>query len=286
VKTETLLKQAQLTLEAANERFGYQGDEEEQAWNLFAHAGGSELGEEDEVPAALQRRFKRLIKRRITGEPLEYITGRADFLDFHLDIKPGTFVPRLTSEFLAQQAIRRLRRRRDPVHVDLATGIGPVAIASALAVPHATVWGLDISKKALGQARANARRLGAANATFRRSDLFAALPGRLRGGVDVVTIHPPYVARGELGDLPAEIRKFEPRTTLTDGSPDGLGLVRRVISEGREWIKPGGWMLIEIIPSEFRSIRPLLRQAGYSDVRSTKGPLKHTRVIVGRVQGK
>lgn len=269
-------------MEAANECFGYQGDEEEQAWNLFAHAGGSELNDEDDVPDDLNRRFQRLVRRRATGEPLEYITGRADFLDFHLDIKPGTFVPRLTSEFLAEQAIRRLRGRHDPLHVDLATGIGPVAIASALAVPHAQVWGLDISKKALAQARANARRLGATNATFLKSDLFTALPRELRASLDVVTIHPPYVARGEVGDLPAEIRNFEPRTTLTDGSPDGLGLVRRVITESCQWIKPGGWLLIEIIPAEFRSIRPLLRDAGYRDIRSTKGPLKHTRVIVGR----
>jgi release factor glutamine methyltransferase len=283
MKTEQLLGQAQETLEAANERFGYQGDEEEQAWNLFAHAGGGDLGAEDEVPPALLRRFERLIRRRATGEPLEHITGRADFLDFYLDIKPGTFVPRLTSEFLAEQAIRRLRRRRNPVHVDVATGIGPVAIAAALAVPHARVWGLDISKQALAQARANARRLGAANATFRCSDMFGALPRKMQGQVDVVTIHPPYVARSELVDLPVEIKKFEPKTTLTDGSPDGLGLVRRVITEGRGWICEGGWLLIEIIPSEFRSIRPLLREAGYRDIRSTRGPLKHTRVITGRV---
>lgn len=282
MNTEQLLAEAKKTLVAANERFGYQGEEEDEAWELLVHAGGEDLDDYEEVPPQLARRFRRLIDRRATGEPMAYITGWIDFLDFRMNIKPGAFVPRLTSEFLAQQAIRRLRRRLSPVHVDVATGIGPVAIASALAVPHASIWGLDISSKALAQARANAAMLGAGNTSFRKSDLFFALPKRLRGGVDVVTIHPPYVASSGVADLPWEIKKFEPRHTLSDGSHDGLGLVRRVIGEGREWIKPGGWLLIEVTPSEFRPIRSLLKDAGYSGIRSTYGSMRFTRVIVSR----
>lgn len=268
---------------AANDRFGYRGDEDDQAWDLLAYAGGAELEDDDHVPAAVRRRFERLVQRRSTGEPLAYILGWIDFRDFRLGIRPGCFVPRLTSEFLAEQAIRRLRRRRRPVHVDLATGIGPIAIASARAVPHAGVWGLDISRRALNQAKENAAELSLKNVAFRRSDLFSSLPRRLQRGVDVVTIHPPYVSQNEVSTLPVEIKEFEPRHTLTDGSADGLGLVRRVVSEGPRWVRSGGWLLIEITPSEFRPIRRLLTEAGYKDVRSTRGPMRHTRVIVGRL---
>ncbi|MHB8176032.1 MAG: N5-glutamine methyltransferase family protein [Thermoleophilia bacterium] len=282
VIAEALISEAAAKLKTVSERFGLEGEEQNEARELLAEALGRELLPGEAVTAAVRRRFQRLIGRRMTGEPLEFITGRVRFAGRELKIRPGMFIPRVTSEFLASQAVRRLRGRRLPAYVDVATGIGPVALTVALGVPHARVWGLDISQKAVNQAAANARRLGAENASFRRSDLFARLPDELWGQVDVVTIHPPYVPNAMVADLPAEIRKFEPRHTLTDGSPDGFGLVRRVIDEGRGWIRPGGWLLIEIMPSESRRIRSLLKAGGYGDVRSTHGEYRETRVVTGR----
>jgi release factor glutamine methyltransferase len=283
MNADDLTEDARRTLVAVNERFGWQGDEEDQAWDLLVHVWGCEPDLDDEVPADIERKFHKLVKRRVTGEPMAFILGWVEFLDFRLHLKPGAFVPRLTTEFLAQSAIKRLRPRRNPVHVDLATGIGPVPLGVARGVPKATVYGLDISKKAVNQAKENARRLGVPNVTFLRSDMFSALPKRLHGGVDVVTIHPPYVPRGEVSDLPIEIKGFEPKHTLTDQSSDGLGLVRRVVDEGREWLRPSGWLLIEIVAAEWKRIAPMLRQAGYTDVKSTHGELKLTRVFTGRI---
>lgn len=282
MKTDKVLKTAKRTLVAANERFGWQGDEEDQAWDLLAHVLGRQPDWDEKLPAPTVRRFEKLVKRRTTGEPMAFIIGWVEFLDFKMQIGPGAFIPRLTSEFLATQAIRRLRGRAKPVHVDLATGIGPVAIASARAVRKATVCGADISRKAIAQARANAERLGVRNVSFVKSDLFDSLPKALRGTIDVVTIHPPYVPVDEIADLPVEIRKHEPKHTLTDQSSDGLGLVRRVVGDGLKWLRPGGWLLIETTPTESSIIRGLMRDAGYRDVRSTKGDLKLTRVYCGR----
>jgi release factor glutamine methyltransferase len=282
MNTDRLLKEAKRTLVAVNDRFGWQGDEDDQAWDLLAHALGRDPDPDEELPAAERRKFEKQITRRTTGEPVAFIVGWVDFMDFKMDVGPGAFVPRLTSEYLAQSATRRLRPRKSPVHLDMACGIGPVAIASARAVPKAEVFGVDISSKALKLARANAAKLGAPNAKFIKGDMFAPLPKRLKGGVDVITIHPPYVPRSEVADLPIEIKKYEPQHTLTDASSDGLGLVRRVITEGLEWLGPKGWVLIEIIPSESRVVRSLFREHGYTDVRSTHGELKLTRVIAGR----
>jgi release factor glutamine methyltransferase len=283
MNADDLTENARRTLVAVNERFGWQGDEEDQAWDLLVHVWGREPDLDDEVPRDVERKFEKLVQRRVTGEPMAFIVGWVEFLDFRLHLKPGAFVPRLTTEFLVTQAVKRLRPRKKPVHVDVATGIGPVAIGVARALPKAEVYGLDISKKALNQAKANAARLGARNATFLKSDMFSALPKNVRGRVDVVTIHPPYVPKDEVVDLPDEIKKFEPQHTLTDKSSDGLGLVRRVIDEGREVLRPGGWLLIEIVAAEFRGIAKLLRAAGYTDIRSTHGDLKLTRVITGRI---
>lgn len=282
MEAEQLIDEARRELRAANDRFGYKGDEEDQAWDMLSHALGHEPDWDEDIPVADARRFRRLVDRRVTGEPLAYILGWIEFRDFRLGIGEGMFIPRLTSEFLAAQAVRRLHGRYRPVHVDLATGIGPVALSAARAVPAAEVWGLDISPEAIRQARANAGTLGLANVTFKSGDLYAGLTRRLRGRVDVITMHPPYVPRGEVRDLPEEIRDFEPDHTLTDGSRDGLGLLARAVDGSREWLKPGGWMLVEIVPSETRKVKQLLGEAGYREVRSTCGPLRHTRVITAR----
>jgi release factor glutamine methyltransferase len=236
----------------------------------------------DEVSAKDRRRFEAMVARRATGEPIPFIKGYAEFRGLELIAQPGVFVPRDSSDFLAEQAVRRLRKRKAPVAVDLATGAGTIALAVANEVPKATVYGTDVSDEAIGLARKNAKRLGL-TVGFRQGDLFGALPKKLRGVVDVITLHPPYVASGEMEDLPDEIRDWEPVHTLTDRSDDGLGLIRRTVDEAPEWLRSRGWLLMEVDPDRARDVMPIYRRGGFRDVERTKGgSLKVTRVIVGR----
>jgi release factor glutamine methyltransferase len=217
---------------------------------------------------------------------VQLIKGFAVFRGLEILARPGVFVPRDSTEFLAEQAIRRLRGRRDPVALDLACGGGTVGLAIADEVPQALVYGTDISAEAIRVARRNAVRLELPNATFFTGDLFGALPARLRGSVDVIALHPPYVAKRELHELPEEIRRFEPVHTLTDHSADGLGLVGRAASESGAWLEPGGWLLIEVSPDRARSVAKVMRDHGFRDVRSTADSgFRITRVLVGRWRG-
>jgi len=284
MKASEVLAHAVATLEASPAIDHWQKDRETiEAEDLLMHAMGvDDIDPDDDVTPAERRRFDRMIARRVTGEPTQFIKGYAEFRGLRLIAKPGVFVPRDSTEFLAEQAVRRLRRRRRAVAVDLATGGGTIALAIANETRGVEVVGTDISADAVRIARTNADRLGLA-ATFVRGDLFGALPQRLRGSVDVITLHPPYVARGELKDLPEEIKRFEPAHTLTDRSIDGLGLIERTAGESGEWLRPGGWLLIEISPDRARAVSSLLRRNGFADVRSTiGGELKVTRVVVGR----
>ena len=121
------------------------------------------------------------------------------------------------------------------------------------------------------------------SASFLAGDLFDGLPKKIAGRVDVITLHPPYVARDEVDELPDEIKSWEPAHTLTDESHDGLGLIRRTIREAPAWLRPNGWLLMEVDPDRAREVTPLYRRGGFRDVKSTKGgDLKVTRVIVGR----
>jgi release factor glutamine methyltransferase len=260
----------------------HRGRERDDAEELVEFALGREPSPKEELTGAKLARVRRLLAQREAGWPVAYLTGRSEFGGLELEIRPGAFIPRESSEFMAQQAMRRLRRRPHPVYVDLATGIGPVALAVASALRRARVFGVDVSPKPLLLARRNARRLRLRNAVFLRGDLFDPLPPGLAGGIDVVTIHPPYVGRAEVRTLPEEILRFEPPESLTDFSPRGDRIVRRVAKEAPSWLRPGGWLLIEVSPDRSRRVATILRRAGFEDVRSTMGPISVSRVIVGR----
>lgn len=228
------------------------------------------------------RRFLEMVDRRAAGEPAARILGFVDFLDLRIPIHDGAFFPRISSETMAAEAIRRLRGRPRPVHVDLATGVGTVALAVGKAVRGARVYGVDVSRAAVEGARANAGALGIRGTAFLEGDLFDPLPRWLSGAVDAITIHPPYVAADEVEDQPGEIVRFEPEHTLTDGSPDGLGMVRRVVAESPAWLRPSGWLLIEVGTDMGRKVAAILRRAGYRDVSSKPDEYGVTRTVMGR----
>lgn len=258
------------------------GRERIEAEDLLGYVVGHEPEPGDDVSGANLHRFRELVARRVTGEPIAFIKGHADFRGLELLATPGVFVQRDSSEFLAEQAIRRLRGRPHPVHVDLATGGGAIALSVADEASGAEVWGVDVSHDAVRLARRNARALGL-DVTFRVGDLFGGLPARLRASVDVITLHPPYVPAGELDDLPGEIRDWEPPHTLTDDSADGMGLITRTVTESPQWLRSSGWLLVEVSPDRARSVKAVLTAGGFRDVRSTRGgALQVTRVIVGR----
>ena len=258
------------------------GRERLEAEDLLWHVLDHEPELSEEVSDADRRTFERLVRRRATGEPIPYIKGYTEFRGLELRVKPGVFVPRDASEYLAVQAVRRLRRRRRPVHVDLATGAGTIALSVAYDVPRATVVGTDLSREAVALARRNAKELEV-RARFVVGDLFDGLPRSLRGTVDVITIHPPYVPAWELKDLPEEIREWEPEHTLTDRSHDGLGLIGRTAREAPTWLSPTGWLLMEVSPDRVSHVKRVLRGERFRELRSTKGgPLPLTRVVVAR----
>lgn len=283
MRVRTILNEAVEVLKAAPAIDHWQrGRERIEAEDLLWHVLGEEPDPKTELTPAERRAFDRLVRRRATGEPIALIKGYTEFRGMDLIVRPGVFVPRDASEFLAEQAMRRLRGRRRPVHVDLATGAGTIALAVAKEVRGAKVVGTDISDVAVRLARKNAERLRI-RARFVRGDLFGGLPKDLAGRVDVITLHPPYVPSIELKDLPEEIREWEPAHTLTDRSRDGLSLITRTAREAPSWLSPSGWLLLEVSTDRVKDVKPVLQRAGFREVRSTKGGvLPITRVIVAR----
>ena len=220
----------------------------------------------DEIPSRREReRYLSLVARRAAGEPFPILVGSIEFYGLTLEVKPGSFVPRPSSELTVSRAVKRIKKRKRPVVVDVCTGAGPIALAIADELPRAEVWGTDIDADGLAQARRNAKLLQIDNTTFRKSDMYGSLPKRLKGKIDLITGHIPYVPPGEVADLPAEVKDHEPLFTLSGLSKDGLGLIRTAVEQAPEWLAPGGWMLLEISEDLVPKVRKLCNKAGFED---------------------
>jgi release factor glutamine methyltransferase len=224
-----------------------------------------DLNDNEEPSRRIRERYLSLVTRRAGGEPFPLLVGSIEFYGLTLPVQPGSFVPRPSSELTVDRAVRRLRRRKNPVVVDVCTGGGPIALAIGDEVAHADVWGTDIDAGGLAQGRRNATLLGIKNVTFRKGDMYDALPKRLRGSVDLITGHIPYVPPAEIDDLPSEVREHEPIFTLSGLSSDGLDLIRRAVDESHEWLRPGGWLLLEISEDFEAKVKRICRRAGFPE---------------------
>ncbi|MEV5576341.1 putative protein N(5)-glutamine methyltransferase [Spirillospora sp. NPDC052269] len=179
-----------------------------------------------------------MVTRRADGEPLEHVVGFAEFHGLRITVEQGVFVPRRRTEVLIREAAALARP--GGVAVDLCCGSGALGAALAAAVDGLELHAADIDPAAVANARLNlpAERV-------HEGDLFDALPGSLRGRVDVLLANVPYVPSGEIGLLPSEARDHEARVAL-DGGEDGLSVLRRVAADATGWLSPGGHLLSEI----------------------------------------
>lgn len=233
---------------------------------------------EEEAELLLEdgRDLDTLVARRVAGEPLEWVLGWAEFADLRIVVRPGVFVPRRRTELLAAEAIARLRPAS--VAVDLCCGAGAVAAVILEEVPFVDVHAADIDPVAVACARENLP-----NGNVHQGDLYDALPTDLRGRVDVLVANTPYVPSAEVALMPAEARDHEPRVTL-DGGPDGLALLRRISSDARAWLVPGGHVLIEVSQGQLPTAMAILEADGLTASSVSEHELAAT-VVIGQARG-
>lgn len=258
---------------------GIANAEREAAW-LVEAASGLDLGDqtlatESFSPDVLDA-ARSLAARRMAGEPLQYITGKAGFRRLELDIGPGALIPRPETESLTQYAMDRLPS--GGVVVDVGTGAGAIALAMADERPDAVVYATDVAAEALEWARRNRDRLSLA-IELHEGDLLDALPGDLQGAIDVVVSNPPYVHEDFV--LPVEIRDHEPHVALFAGQ-DGMALLERLAEQSLTWLKPGGWLVMEMGEVQRDEMRRTLERLGYDEIDVLPDMTDRPRVAVGR----
>ncbi|HEV3123387.1 MAG TPA: HemK family protein methyltransferase [Candidatus Dormibacteraeota bacterium] len=231
------------SLTALLSRAGFIAAEEEADELLACAAGDGEL-------------LDSLVARRLTGEPLAWITGRVLFCDLDIHVDPGVYVPRWHSEALARRAAQLLPP--NGAAIDLCTGTGAIAKTLITARPGARVVASDIDQRAVACAATN-------RVEVYCGDLFAPLPRTLEGRVDVVVGVVPYVPTPKLALLQRDTFTFESPLAY-DGGGDGTDILRRVLTDSPGFLRRGGALLLELGGEQADALGDDLARLGYVDV--------------------
>lgn len=194
-----------------------------------------------------------VLKKRILGEPLQYILGKTEFMGLEFKVTPDVFIPRPETEILVETAINVVHSRKFIVHsiLELGTGSGCIAISLANFLPNANITAIDISENTIEIAKQNAL-LNNVKIIFLLSDLFNNYELRTIN-YDLIVSNPPYVATTDIEELDLEV-KYEPRMAI-DGGRDGLDFYRRIISESPYYLKKDGFLILEMGFNQCRSIK-------------------------------
>jgi len=247
-------------------------------------AKGKEILKEEE-----HNKFYLLINRRKKGECVAYITGNKEFFGLNFTVNSNVLVPRPDTEILVEAALEQIKKlnmvngTKDKIRViDLCTGSGAVAISIKHEIPEIEIWAADLSTQALETARENSNRLlGAGSVNFFHGDLYKALPSE-NPSFSLIVSNPPYVPTDEIQTLSVEVRN-EPLLAL-DGGKSGLDIIERIIEKSPDYIKQGGFLLLEASPCQMKEISSLLVNSGFKDIKLYKDLSGQDRVIGGRYE--
>lgn len=252
------------------------------------------LSDGEQMPDALLGKYRSCIERRAQRIPLQQITGSQAFMGLDFMVNEHVLCPRQDTETLVEEGLTILaslqsgsakngqaNADREIRLLDLCTGSGCILISLlALARGQETpIYGLasDLSPEALAVARENAKRNGV-SAAFVLSDLFA----EIEGSFDLITANPPYIPSGQLEDLMPEVRDHEPRMAL-DGDEDGLAFYRRIAGQAPDYLREGGWLLMEIAFDQGQAVRQMLADGPFEEIEIIQDLSGRDRVLKGRM---
>ncbi|MBR2521685.1 MAG: peptide chain release factor N(5)-glutamine methyltransferase, partial [Coriobacteriales bacterium] len=233
------------------------------------------------------------LARRLSGEPLQYITGIAPFRYLDLEARPGVFIPRPETEVAVTQALECIEALHAagmsdaPEVLDLCCGSGTIAVSIASECANASVTAVDISADAVELTKANARRAGVSERiAVMQGDLFEPLGNC--NLFDIVVSNPPYIPSSKLSAMPREVIDYEPMLAL-DGGEDGLDTFRLILARLHEHIAFGGCFICELDEDALDTAVQLCKSApniAFDDVRIVDDLAGRPRVLVARASSK
>lgn len=241
-----------------------------------------ELQRDSRLYASPEReaQVRRLVERRMAGEPVAYLIGEWEFYGLPLDISQEVLIPRADTEVLAEQAIAYIKTLGECRVLDLCAGSGCVGLAVASQCPQARVVLGEIDDSALKICRQNIRRNGLSARVSPVQMDAREKPARSLGEFQCVVCNPPYIPTGDIAGLEISVRDYEPHLAL-DGGADGLDFYRAVTREWREVLVPGGRLYFEVGIGQADPVLRLMRSQGFGDLQVVKDYHKIPRVVLG-----
>ncbi|MGI6012037.1 MAG: peptide chain release factor N(5)-glutamine methyltransferase [Ruminococcus sp.] len=252
-----------------------QGD----AWYLMEFVWGIDrscyfLHSNDIIEEKKENRYRELLEKRGRHIPLQYLTGECGFMGLTFQVNEQVLIPRQDTEILVETALSRLKEG-DRV-LDMCTGSGCIILSLEKLGPSLKTQGADISEGALKVAEKNRENLNL-RTEFYQSDLFE----KVEGVFDMIVSNPPYIPSGEIPGLMEEVRLHEPLQAL-DGGGDGLNFYRVIARESCSFLKPGGWLGLEIGWDQREAVESLLRAWGYEEIETVRDLAGLDRTVWGR----
>jgi release factor glutamine methyltransferase len=222
-------------------------------------------------------RYRELVRQRASGVPLQQILGETEFYSRPFKMEPGVFIPRPETERLVEACVRLLeplrRSERAPIAVEIGCGSGAIAVSLAVEMPRLQVHASDINPRALGAgARVHAV----------EGSRFDPLPAHLQGQVDLLVSNPPYIRSADLAGLPVEVREHDPATAL-DGGADGLEFYQAIAAAMGLWVRPGGFVAVEIGDDQGPAVCDILAASGGEDAAVVQDYAGRDRIVTARV---
>jgi len=221
--------------------------------------------------------YRELVRRRASGIPLQYITGKAYFMGLEFEVNESVLIPRQDTETLVETALKLLEGRSASAVLDMCTGSGCIIISLARMTELSRAVGADISAEAVKTALRNARKLAPGRADFVISDMFENIDGRY----DMIVSNPPYIRAGDIPHLMREVRCNEPGLAL-DGGADGLDFYRVLSAESGRFLNDGGWLVMETGYDQAEDVTELMRRAGLRAITVIKDLSGNDRVAAGQ----
>ena len=220
-----------------------------------------------------------LVCRREQGEPVAYVIGEREFWSLPLRVSPATLIPRPDTERLVEEALNRLPAIRTQI-LDLGTGTGAIALALASERPDCQIIGIDVQPDAAALAASNAERLGINNARFLTGSWFEPLRALVPAPrFALIASNPPYIDAKDPHLTQGDVR-FEPRSALV-ADEQGLADIRVIAAQSREFLLPGGWLLVEHGWQQAAAVQAIFQAAGYQQVETVQDYGGNDRVTLG-----
>ena len=236
--------------------------------------------DQNQVTAEQRDEYVKNIKRLISGEPLQYITGLQEFMKLNFLVNKDVLIPQPDTEILVEEVISIAKHLENPVILDLCTGSGAIAVSIAKNVVNSKIYATDISKKALEVAKQNAKLNGVLNnIEFKESNMFDKLKDLK---FDIIVSNPPYIPTEEIKKLDKDVQQ-EPHIAL-DGGKDGLNFYRKISENAYKFLNRQGDLCLEIGFNQKRDVLKIIEeQRRYVETYCKKDLCQNDRVIITRI---